>query len=622
MTSDRDPVPRPGDDRWAGDAPMRALVGPFDRAEHFAYMRGAFDDLDAISFGAHPDADRVVEPGTDIRSILGQVPEGWSPDLILWWRPEYSIWPRGLRELPIPVVMLTSDWYVMWSRVLAATAQADLVVTGSRGLPVFRAAGVPDVVAMPMLGYEPGVDGAATSPERDVDVLCAGSQDWRVHTERGRVLDTLMDLPSSVNFVHPPMVDRPTYARWLSRARIFVNQTVIGEINMKVYEAPAAGACLFVERDNLDVPNELVDGESVVLYDRSDLVEKVLHLLAHEDERRAIAEAGRVAMAGRTYRANVRAIVDAVRARGRQALLATRTTRPRGDHADRAWAAHAILTAGGTGTSILRRVEDLLPEGAARDETLRAVAGYAEADPDPGRGPDALREILARLQRAAPEDASDPYLESAAGVIAMTAGDVPGSIAHFDRAIEVLAADTPLDDPGSIAWMLEKLTVFHLERSTWEALERGESADATMRRLVRAACHALRARLFARAGRPDDAIADLRRAVELDPEGGGVRPALARHLAARGDARGSLDVLDDHLRRFPLEHEVALERVVALIRAGRVDRAREAAVRLQRSLRVFDRHDLDPFLERLAPVLGRAPSGEGGSPLAPVRGPV
>ena len=58
-------------------------------------------------------------------------------------------------------------------------------------------------------------------------------------------------------------------------------------------EALAAGALLFQDAGNREVFDFLEDGKECVAYTVDNLIPLAQHYLAHEDERRSIAEAGR-----------------------------------------------------------------------------------------------------------------------------------------------------------------------------------------------------------------------------------------------------------------------------------------------------------------------------------------
>jgi glycosyltransferase involved in cell wall biosynthesis len=82
--------------------------------------------------------------------------------------------------------------------------------------------------------------------------------------------------------------------RIYGQSRIVFNASINGDVNMRVFEAMAAGALLVTDRigngqDELFRENEHFVGYS----DVAEAIEKIDHYLAHEDDRRRVAEAGR-----------------------------------------------------------------------------------------------------------------------------------------------------------------------------------------------------------------------------------------------------------------------------------------------------------------------------------------
>jgi spore maturation protein CgeB len=106
----------------------------------------------------------------------------------------------------------------------------------------------------------------------------------------------------------------------LARSRIAINchiDTAEGRSNnMRLYEATGVGALLFTEASpNLD---EILEPErEVVAYtDLDDLMEKALHFLKHDEERRAVAAAGQArTLRDHTYETRIEELATALEAR-------------------------------------------------------------------------------------------------------------------------------------------------------------------------------------------------------------------------------------------------------------------------------------------------------------------
>ncbi len=481
----------------ATDRP-RILVGPFLEPQWSEYMGQAFDDFDTLTFGAWEGSDLRTGLNPVLNDILAVLPEGWTPDLFVLWRPEYGTIPRGLEDAPFPTSAWISDWYLAFSDCLEAAWRVDTLVTGTRGERIYRAAGFDHVIALPMLGYDPRLDGQFGLPhaERDIDVYCGSNPNWKVHAERARVHERMRQLPDSVNLIEGGFVDREEFNRRMGRARIFVNQTVIGEINMKVYEATASGTCLFVEDTNLDIRDYLTDGESVVLFNRDNINGKLLYYLEHEDERARIADAGRERMKPYTYRTNARTIVERLLARGLRSggrPIVELSARERLE----GLAGFGLRHNGGDWLALLPLCAELGPE--PRPQLILACAQYAARvltrAPGVWSDPQILRAFAA-VANAAPHYLPAWYCWTKIAVEHLE----PGTGARaLERTEEMLRSGCPV--PFSMAdpyLAMEQNRRFIFERTAWEALEAGKSIDDALRPLLLEELVEVRAKLTAR----------------------------------------------------------------------------------------------------------------------------
>ena len=558
----------------APSSKKRLLIGPFLQAGLSDYMLGAFDDFDTITFGVWSEADIQVSGLPSLQEILDLLPPNWSPDYLILWRPEYGYIPLGLEHAKFPSAMLVSDWYLAFSDSIEAAWRVDMVVTGTLGERIFRTAGFDNVMAMPMLGYQPEIDGKFTQPtgNRDIDVYVGGNANWIIHRQREQIVAELLGLPAAVRLVHGPYVSRERYNNLLGRSKIVVNQTVIGEINMKVYEVAAAGACLFVEEDNLDILNYLVPGESVVLFNRENLLEKVEYYLGRDSEREGIAMAAKKAMAKFTYRENFSNIIKGLVELNSAGNLMMK--RPCFELSDE------VRAAGMLGYSLNHNGGDYLAPVKVRGEN--------PLDSTQGRLLETAAQYFARLacdrgNIAAPEHIwpTPEILKSFRDASEMNPGYLPAAYcwarvaaAHLDSAValpilervtRLLLDGCPIPFSSADFFFWDPATRFDFERQAWELLEKGESLDDGLRSLILEDVLVVTGRLVMAEGDLKLAEDIFNSAIKGHLAGVRARPLLAELLGSRNQWLQAAEMWRAHLEIHPLDI-VAQER---LLLAGR-----------------------------------------------------
>jgi hypothetical protein len=83
------------------------------------------------------------------------------------------------------------------------------------------------------------------------------------------------------------------YRRLLARSRIVFHASNRHKVGPRAFEAAAAGALIFQERDNRELPTYFRDRQECVLYGPEEVEALLDHYLEHEEERRTLAEAAR-----------------------------------------------------------------------------------------------------------------------------------------------------------------------------------------------------------------------------------------------------------------------------------------------------------------------------------------
>lgn len=548
----------------------RLLVGPFIEAGLSDYMVGAFDDFDTLTFGSWPKADIQIPGLPSLQEIIASLPPDWAPDFLILWRPEYGYFPPGLEYAQCPVAMLISDWYLAFSDSLESAWRVDMVITGTLGQRIFRKAGFDNVLAMPMLGYQPEIDGEFSLPaeQRGIDIYLGGNPNWAIHRQREQIIAELLDLPPQIKIFHGPYVDRKSYNQLLGRSKIVVNQTVIGEINMKAYEVAAAGACLFVEEDNLDIRNYLVPDESVVLFNKANLLEKIRYFLSHDQERSRIARAAQKAMAKFTYQENFRNIIGQLDELNQAGKLADKRLCFELPEVQRnaGMLGYSLLHNGGDPLAPIM-LSDGLPLDPIKEPLLKASAhflarlGSKNSPQDDRIWP--TEKILKTFRDAT--DLSPDYLPAAYCWARVAAAHLAPSVALplLGKVTNLLLGRCTVPFSCSDFYFMDTNIQFSFERTAWEALDKGLPLDDILRPLILEDVLVISSRLAIKIGDLKLAAGSLKLAITHYPQGVQARPLLAEILEAQEDWEPAAAVWREHLVARPL-HSLAHEKLMAL----------------------------------------------------------
>jgi GT2 family glycosyltransferase/tetratricopeptide (TPR) repeat protein len=272
----------------------RYLFGPVtaDFAEQYlSRPRGAGE---CLAFSADGSTDLTIGADDTWEAICGRLPTGWQPDFIALYLP-YTTIPASLWTAPVPLVGLAADWNLLWHSYRRLLRRCDLVLTDLPGVEVLAREGIPHARVANLFGLPRSfLDGSPPAAERDIDILFVGNLNPAVQRERLPWLARLAGLSERWRVVVQTGAFGDAYRALLGRARIVFNRSLRGECNRRAFEAAAAGALLFQEADNREVPTYLQSGRQFVAYTADNLESLLEHYLEHEDERRDIAEAARV----------------------------------------------------------------------------------------------------------------------------------------------------------------------------------------------------------------------------------------------------------------------------------------------------------------------------------------
>jgi hypothetical protein len=226
-------------------------------------------------------------PNEDIARLVqsGVLPR---PDLVLFIDSPGRAFPVGLERLECPTACYLIDVHQGLHVRMFYAPFFDYVFSAQKDYVAhFLEAGHEQSHWLP-LACDPEVHRSRNLP-RCYDVGFVGN--LSASTERERMFSLLASRFQMNDF-------RRRYAKEdigtiYSQAKTVVNVAVNGDLNMRVFEAMAAGALLITDRIANGLEQMFTDGEHLILYqEESDLLDKLRHYLADDVARASVAEAG------------------------------------------------------------------------------------------------------------------------------------------------------------------------------------------------------------------------------------------------------------------------------------------------------------------------------------------
>jgi len=238
--------------------------------------------------------DRVIPHDLPASSESGMVeimralPTGFEPELFLWVESGLNFVPKDIASLGCPTACylidshLNLDWHLTWARMF------DFVFVAQRHyIEAFREAGCSEVHWLP-LACDPDLH-RKYEVEKKCDVGFVGSINSN-HARRERLLERLCQ-----HFeVRTERCFLDDMVKLFNESRIVFNNALKDDLNMRVFEALACGSLLVTDRaEGSGLEEFFRDGEHLVIYEDSNLIETVQRYLESEELREKIARQGR-----------------------------------------------------------------------------------------------------------------------------------------------------------------------------------------------------------------------------------------------------------------------------------------------------------------------------------------
>jgi glycosyltransferase involved in cell wall biosynthesis len=536
--------------------PRRYLFGPVRPGFVEENLRGHVEAGNCLPFG----------PGDTWAAIEARLPVGWRPDFVVL-DLHYASVPPTFWSAPVPLVGLAIDWNLLWHYYRRHLPSCDLVLTDPAGVEALARQGIRHACAANLFGCGRSFLEITHAPVRDIDVLFVGNVNPAVQRERLPWLGRLSRLADRWRVEVRTNVYGEEYRRLLARARVVFNRSIRGECNMRAFEAAAAGALLFQEADNHEVPAFFTPEKEYIPYTEENLEALLECYLSDEDRRREVAAAARARVGKYSFERLWAGHLERVEERwpAIQERLARRLER--GDRPDLLTDTWELL---GANAPDAGRLIPALEAGASADPhsaDLHNALGLAAGLPKRG-GAEAARRGLDHFRRAAVADPTHAVAVLNHVEALVATGQDAEAVEQARRQLGLLDWQLARNPPALDAPHFPP--VFDHFRVEWERAAWGNAGDPAgearaKRALLRWRLHSILAcltgelahaheaalarpdlppsraelgRALVRAGRPADAAEHLRLAVAGNPFDGAAARDLHRVLGEAGDAPG------------------------------------------------------------------------------------
>jgi spore maturation protein CgeB len=223
--------------------------------------------------------------------IYRQLQNDWKPDIIFVSWPEWHALPKNLFFENTPIVALISDWNLAFLKIKNHLHLYDCVFMDKNGTDLFNDLGYKNVHYLPLYSYDPQLHFPDESVFRDIDISLVGNISHEVQVERIEWLKRLVMLKKEgLNVQIISNVYGKEYTKILQRSKMVFNRGIRSEMNLRAYEAPAAGALLLMEEKNVEISEHLTRFNQYIPYNETNFFDLVKYYSEHNSERDEISK--------------------------------------------------------------------------------------------------------------------------------------------------------------------------------------------------------------------------------------------------------------------------------------------------------------------------------------------
>ncbi|QJB57773.1 glycosyltransferase [Pseudodesulfovibrio sp. zrk46] len=244
---------------------------------------------DVLTIGPRSNSDIVLSKAISLRGLLRILEKhNFHPDLVVWsdiCKPPSVL---GFEALPAITVGYSIDQYCNpWHAPYRAAF--DLMLVAQKDyLPMFEDKQLHNKYEWAPLFCNPHKD-KNLNQERDIPSSFVGTVEGSINKARRSFLNAFKK-------GHPLIITQGNYVPIYNRSQIVLNQSAVGELNFRIFEAMACGAVVLTEDTNNGLHDLFTNGKNILLYPRGNPMAAATiakTALSSPDELNAIACRGR-----------------------------------------------------------------------------------------------------------------------------------------------------------------------------------------------------------------------------------------------------------------------------------------------------------------------------------------
>lgn len=256
----------------------------------FAYDWDSYTITEPVQWHPNNFDSLIQNEPTALKHWIQRYVYDWQADLLVWFAPVHQPIPIEIANLKIPKVAIAHDWHLNGAAIEFCKINFDWLFVDRRLEKALK--DTPNKSYWTCYGVEVSPGSPPLLKDRKHDICFIGSISHHHIPERTHYIQRLLMLSSKFKVKCLSGVYGENYMNVLRQSKIVCNFTQRNEMNLRAYEAAAAGALLFIEDSNLEVSDILPPNQASVFFNTINFEQQIAFYLANISHAQNIASQG------------------------------------------------------------------------------------------------------------------------------------------------------------------------------------------------------------------------------------------------------------------------------------------------------------------------------------------